>query len=202
MIDVKFKEKIIFSPHAVDQEFWGGDRITNKDYTFVWVAKFIPLKRVNDVIAAFLRLNKDYPGTCLKLIGTGQCQEEAIRQAKGNPKIEFKGFKNQRDLRNEYLSSNCLVLSSNSETWGLVVNEGFATGIPAIVSSACGCVPDLINSKTGRVFQHSDQNELYFAMKEMLDLRSFDFLEGIREKNTKYSLSRNLKSFKEFLNNH
>jgi glycosyltransferase involved in cell wall biosynthesis len=37
-----------------------------------------------------------------------------------------------------------LVVPSASETWGLVVNEAMACGLPAIVSSAVGCATDLV----------------------------------------------------------
>ena len=30
------------------------------------------------------------------------------------------------------------------ETWGLVVNEAMASGLPCIVSDACGCAEDLV----------------------------------------------------------
>ena len=37
-----------------------------------------------------------------------------------------------------------LALASDSgETWGLVVNECMAAGIPAVVSDKCGCAEDL-----------------------------------------------------------
>ena len=34
--------------------------------------------------------------------------------------------------------------SDTGETWGLVVNEAMASGLPCIVSAACGCAEDLI----------------------------------------------------------
>ncbi|HVJ83875.1 MAG TPA: glycosyltransferase, partial [Planctomycetia bacterium] len=33
---------------------------------------------------------------------------------------------------------------SRSETWGLVVNEALATGLPCVVSESVGCAPDLV----------------------------------------------------------
>jgi glycosyltransferase involved in cell wall biosynthesis len=37
-----------------------------------------------------------------------------------------------------------LVLPSVSDQWGLVVNEAMAAGLPVLVSSRCGCAPDLV----------------------------------------------------------
>jgi glycosyltransferase involved in cell wall biosynthesis len=45
------------------------------------------------------------------------------------------------------------VLPSESETWGLVVNEALACGTPIVVSDACGCAPDLAaDDSCGRVY--------------------------------------------------
>src|SRR6185312_15724292 len=45
-----------------------------------------------------------------------------------------------------YVAADCMVLPSNAgETWGLVVNEALASGLPCIVSDRCGCGEDLIS---------------------------------------------------------
>ena len=40
--------------------------------------------------------------------------------------------------------ADAIVLPSLSETWGLVINEAFACGTPALVSDRCGAVDDLV----------------------------------------------------------
>ena len=58
---------------------------------------------------------------------------------------QFEGFRNQTELPACYAAADYLVLPSDGgETWGLVVNEGMACGLPGIVSNAVGCAPDLI----------------------------------------------------------
>ena len=193
------ERKIIFSPHAVDQSFWKGEKLIHESFTFVWVAKFIPLKRVQDVIAAFIFLNKKYSQTRLKLIGTGPLEERAKNQAKGCSAISFLGFQNQQALRKEYLSADCIILSSESETWGLVVNEAFA-GLPAIVSSACGCGPDLIDDKSGFVYPTADVKALGEAMKLMVENhKNIEVAKAIERKNEIYSYTSIVSSFKKYM---
>ena len=76
--------------------------------------------------------------------------------------VRFLGFVNQNEMPAVYASADCLVLPSNGEeTWGLVVNEAFACGLPAIVSGEAGCAPELITEgRTGWTMRTPDADEL------------------------------------------
>ena len=80
------------------------------------------------------------------------------------------GFLDQAALGRAYAAADCLVLPSTSETWGLVVNEALATGLPAIVSSGVGCAPDLVTpGVTGEVFPCGDVGSLASALARVRD---------------------------------
>ena len=60
------------------------------------------------------------------------------------------GYKNQYQISKLYKKNDILILPSAYETWGLVVNEAMAAGLPCIVSNKVGCRYDLVkNGKTG-----------------------------------------------------
>jgi len=192
--------KIIFSPHAVDQTFWSGEKKPQKNFTFIWVAKFIPLKRPFDVIDAFLRLYEINPNIQLKMVGSGPLLEASAKRALGCNGIKFLGFKNQNELKNEYLSSDVLILSSDSETWGLVVNEALSIGLKVILSSEIGCFPDLIRDHTGIVYNVGNIAQLSESMKILYSKKdSNEFVNAFKQINAIYSFKRNVISFKEFL---
>jgi glycosyltransferase involved in cell wall biosynthesis len=198
------EERIIFSPHAVDQSFWQTERKKNgeDDFTFIWVGKFMELKRPLDVIRAFKKLHHQHPNVKLKMIGSGDLFDSCQKETGEERKIELLGFKNQGELRELYAEADCLILSSDSETWGVVVNEAFAAGIPAIVSDACGCAADLINEDTGRVYSYGAIDQLKDAMSQMLKATNNKerIQKAIQKKNELYSIDRNVIAFKEFLN--
>lgn len=152
------EEQLIFAPHAVDQSFWS-DPQPNKSLNptktiFLWVAKFIPVKQPLEVIQAFCKAMNKVSNMELWMVGAGELLQDSINIANQNPAIKILGFKNQTELRTIYSQVHCLILSSRSETWGLVVNEAFSMGVPAIVSNACGCVPDLMEeNNTGYVYE-------------------------------------------------
>ena len=70
-------------------------------------------------------------------------------------------------LQAEYLRATALVLPSQSEPWGLVVNEALHHGCPVIVSERCGCVPELVaGSPCGIVVPSGDIEALVLALEQ------------------------------------
>jgi glycosyltransferase involved in cell wall biosynthesis len=76
-------------------------------------------------------------------------------------RCRFLGFVNQSGLPEVYATADVLVLPSAHEPFGLVVNEAFACGTPAIVSEACGAAGDLVReNETGFVIPVGDVKAL------------------------------------------
>ena len=86
----------------------------------------------------------------------------------------FDGFLNQREIGVGFAAADALVLPSNgAETWGLVVNEAMAAGLPALVSQAAGCAPDLVvHGETGFTFPCGDVGALARLMLKVVPVRS------------------------------
>ena len=73
------------------------------------------------------------------------------------PPASFAGFLNQTEISRAYVAADCLVLPSDyGETWGLVVNEAMASGLPCIISDRCGCSEDLGNISANKIFSCGD----------------------------------------------
>src|SRR5205807_920130 len=72
--------------------------------------------------------------------------------------VGFTGFLNQSEIVGAYAAADYLVLPSDGgETWGLVVNEAMACGLPCIVTDKVGCGPDMIvPNRTGSVYRMGD----------------------------------------------
>lgn len=47
-------------------------------------------------------------------------------------------------LPSRYGLAEAFIHASTVEQWGLVVNEAMAAGLPVLVSSTCGCAPELV----------------------------------------------------------
>jgi glycosyltransferase involved in cell wall biosynthesis len=142
-------------------------------FVLLLAAKLIPKKRPLLALQALAHLRRVAPETLAHLhlwfVGDGPLRaevEEVIREHDLPAKVL--GFVNQSDMPAVYAAADCLVLPSDgSETWGLVVNEAFACGLPAIVSAEAGCAPDLITlGETGWRVARAEADELahFFAV--------------------------------------
>lgn len=137
------------------------------DRVLMFVGKLIARKRPQLLLDALLQLRRVNPEaaarTRLWLVGDGPLRQELEHFAHTHDlPVAFLGFVNQSALPATYAAADCLVLPSNGEeTWGLVVNEAFACGLPAIVSDEAGCAPELIHDdETGWLMRRPDAGHL------------------------------------------
>jgi glycosyltransferase involved in cell wall biosynthesis len=88
--------------------------------------------------------------------------------------VQMPGFKQYPDLPVYYELAEALILPSVSETWGLVVNEAMASGLPVLVSNRCGCAPDLVQEGVnGFTFDPLDVEQLARLMLKMSAFQPF-----------------------------
>ncbi len=173
-------EKMFFSPHCVDNEWFmsrseaaraarAGDRSAIRRILFV--GKLIGRKRPLDVVQAATLVRALGQQVELVFAGSGELQGslDQAAQAAGVP-TQFLGFVNQSQMPAVYASADVVVLPSDgSETWGLAVNEAMACGVPAVVSEAVGCGPDLIEARgTGATFPLGDVRKMADAIRQVL----------------------------------
>jgi len=146
--------------------------IPNEAVCFLFAGKFIGKKRPTDILRALQSLkDKCQRPLCLLMVGTGPL-EASLKElaAEANLPVKFAGFLNQTEIPAAYVAADCLVLPSDyGETWGLVVNEAMACGLPAIVSDRVGCGPDLvIDAETGFRFRFGDIEALAVKTSQFL----------------------------------
>jgi glycosyltransferase involved in cell wall biosynthesis len=101
----------------------------------------------------------------LLLLGDGPLREQ-VREYERRLPVRCLGFINQAELPAWYAAGDILVLPSESEVWGLVINEGLACGLIPVVSEAVGCAPDLVHG-TGETFPVGDVAALAAALKRV-----------------------------------
>lgn len=141
---------------AVLREQW---RIPPGALCVLFVGKVEPKKRLADLVHAAAAAAAQGVRLHLLVVGEGPLRLQAEAQAGGlGVPATFAGFLNQSELGRAYACADVLVLPSDAgETWGLVVNEAMACGLPAVVSHLVGCGPDLVaEGVTGHTYPCGD----------------------------------------------
>jgi glycosyltransferase involved in cell wall biosynthesis len=117
---------------------------------FLCVTRFIPKKNLPRLVEAYARyaMQAGPDAWSLVLAGAGPLETElraGVGAAGLNRQVHFPGLLPYADLPMYYGLAGAFVLPSVSDQWGLVVNEAMAAGLPVLVSSRCGCAPDLVH---------------------------------------------------------
>lgn len=193
-------ECIYFVPHCVDNDrfrdaapqatleasAWRRELGIPADALVVLFAgKFEPQKRPLDLLAAFSLArpshgNHQGTGPVLLFVGSGELEAELRLRAgvEVGRSVFFVPFQNQRQMPNVYAMADLLVLPSQSESWGLAVNEAMSMGRVVIVSSHVGCGPDLVRSGvTGWIHEAGSVSDLGRLLSEAFAVGRTTLLE-------------------------
>ena len=165
-----------------------------------WHLLFVGSGELGEELRAACEVVYDEEGKGREAIGTGLGKDEGRRQeaigsgqgeggeepssleprasslarAAARPPASFAGFLNQSQISKAYAVADVVVLPSEAwETWGLVVNEATAAGVPTVVSDRCGCSEDFAaKNPYTRVFPMGDVNALAAAIEKVLALEA------------------------------
>lgn len=119
------------------------------------VGRFLELKRFDDLISAVKKAESD----CMLYIVGGQPDEKCLRLAEDSDRIRFVDFVLPEEVADYYRASDLFVLASDTDVWGLVLNEAMAQGLPVIASDSVVAGIDLVKDN-GMVFRTYDVDEL------------------------------------------
>ncbi|MHB8640559.1 MAG: glycosyltransferase family 4 protein [Candidatus Acidiferrales bacterium] len=207
-------ERVMLMPYVVNNEWWD-ENIKRVDRVAVrrnwnipadapvvlFCAKLQPWKRPQDLLRAFASAN--VPGSYLVYAGDGAMRnalEAESNRLDISDRTRFLGFVNQSTLPQVYCGSDLLVLPSEYEPFGLVVNEAMLCGRGVIVSDRVGAKFDLIREgETGFVYPCGDIETLAKLLQDTLSDRDAlqRYGEAARQRMTEWSPQAYVDSFVE-----
>ena len=80
-----------------------------------------------------------------------------LKKEKELTQVHYIGFKCKKDLAEYYAASDCFVLLTRGEAWGLVINEAMSFGLPVITTKYCIAGTELVmNNKNGYLVDLDD----------------------------------------------
>jgi glycosyltransferase involved in cell wall biosynthesis len=159
-------------PNVVDTEFFSPPAEPRRDdpFTFLFVGFLTPNKRVDDLLRAFAALVTSNDRVRLEIGGDGTHRPalEALARELGiERRVDFRGMISREQVRDAMRRANAVVSASEVETFGVVLVEGMATGLPVIVTR-CGGPEEFVTDEVGRLVAVGDTAGLQNTMAEMV----------------------------------
>jgi len=179
-------DKIFQAPYSVDNERFQDSyaklknqkknikeqlKLPQNTKIILYASKMSPRKRPFDLLKAYEKINSN-GNYSLAFVGDGVLRPrlERYSQEARLKNVHFFGFQNQSELIQFYSIADVFVLPSQSEPWGLVINEAMNFQIPIITTDSVGAAYDLIKEgQNGFVYEAGNVEALVNCLKDVLD---------------------------------
>lgn len=137
-------------------------------HRFIFVGRLIKLKNLSYLIHVLSLIPKK--SWSLTIVGCGEelsNLQNQTNELKLNSNIVYRGVIDNENISSELAMHDTLLLPSNYDGWGAVINEAINAGVYVICSNRCGAAEIIANNKIGLIFDIEDETSLL----NMLNLR-------------------------------
>ncbi|MBX3404932.1 MAG: glycosyltransferase family 4 protein [Phycisphaeraceae bacterium] len=144
----------------------------------LFVGRLLALKRIDLLLAAFVAIADRRPDWDLVLVGDGPLRAELVAAVPPalTSRVIWLGFEGDpAALGSIYRACDVLVLPSEYEAWGLVVNEALANRLAVVTSHVVGAAAHLVRTglptegANGRTFKSGEHRSLAAALLEVTE---------------------------------
>ena len=174
------KVKCVYIPNSIN--FFPQEKAKLETENLISIGRLSHEKGYLDLIDIFKELHQKYPDSKLNIIGDGPDRkkiEKKIRDNKLEDYIILHGFQ-EKEYINKYLEkSSVYIMTSYTESFGLVLLEAFAYGIPCVAySSAEGANEIISDNWDGYLIKDRDENKMIKRICELLSNRNRRLIMG------------------------
>lgn len=180
------REHVVLLPQAIDNEFFraraesahsGREDLKRAlgladRNVILYVGQFTERKGVFPLLDAFQRVAAKDARAGLLLVGNGPLKNALIarRDALGlTDRIVITDFVQKPELPRYYAAADLFVLPSYYDTYGVVVNEAMACGLPVVTTDRVGAAHDLVQQGVnGMIVPAGDADALAQALERIL----------------------------------
>jgi len=154
--------------NVVDTEYFIPPSIPRDKTPFriLTVALLTAVKGIDILIRAFAQAFDRTENVILEIGGDGTQKrelQELVKKLHLEKQVRFLGLLSREQVREAMWRANIFVLPSYVETFGVVLIEAMATGMP-VVATMCGGPEDIVEPGVGRLIKPGDTGELASAL--------------------------------------
>jgi glycosyltransferase involved in cell wall biosynthesis len=190
-------ERLVLWPRGVDSRLFRPDRpgrlavrrdlgIGADELVIAYVGRIAVEKNVGFLAAALARVAADRPAVRFLFVGDGPARAE-VERALGQ-QARFVGYRSGDDLADHYAAADLFAFSSLTETFGNVVLEALASGLP-VVALRAGGIGDIVQTGITGLLCAPDATPEQFARAALALVDDTELRLGIAESARSYALT-------------
>lgn len=158
-------DRQLFSPSKADQS-WIRHITQNDKPNILFASRLVWEKNIRTLIDIYEELERQKIDCNFIVIGDGKAREEAQYRM---PNAYFLGKKSHEELARFYASADIFVFPSTSETYGNVVTEAMASGLPCVIGNEGGSASLIDHGRTGFKCHAYNAKEYVYFMARLLE---------------------------------
>ena len=162
----------IFKPPSIEGENFLA--LNETKINIISVGSYNKIKNQILLLNAIKKVKYQCSEIHLTLVGDGWLQEEYkkfVLENELNEIVTIKDFMPHHQLVNEYYNSDIFVLTSIKETFGIVLLEAMACGVPVIASITDGSVSVIEDNLDGLLFQNGNLDDLVTKIMSLVQCK-------------------------------
>jgi len=167
----------LFHPARRDPAFFEKFGAQNGEVRLLYVGRVSREKDLDLLATAYRRLRDEGLPIRLFVVGHGPYSEEFSRSL---PEAFFTGYLTGKDLAAAYASADIFVFPSTTDTFGNVIIEAQASGVPVVVSDSGGPKELVTENETGLITKSHDVDDFVRAIRTLVVDRSLRERMGSR----------------------
>ena len=174
-----------YLPNIVNDSFLNAQLKCNPDnhFEFISICSLDRNKRIDILIQSFSKAFKGNERVKLKIGGDGPEKNNLVNlmyEEGLSKQVTFLGSLEREQVKKEMASSDAFVLSSEYETFGVVIIEAMALGKP-VVATRCGGPESIVIPLVGYLVEKNSIDALAEGMTNLYENRDRYSAEDIRE---------------------
>lgn len=162
-------EKDVFTPQAAEKDFLRKKYGVESGITLLYAGRISKEKNLDFLADVYDQLVKKYDRLNLVMAGDGPYMKEFQQKMSNYPRAHLLGRIDRKELAAIYSNADCFVFPSTTDTFGMVILEAQACGLPAVVSDFGGPQEIVINGKTGYIANTNNSGDWVRKISMLVD---------------------------------
>jgi len=180
-----------FNPKNIDEQSLKAKlKLNSNNFVFGFIGRIVKDKGINELVEAFVEINKENNNTKLLLVGGYEESDPVLptikHEIENNENIIHVGL--QKDVRPYLKMMDLFVFPSYREGFGISLMEAAAMNVPAISSNITGCNEIIEEEYNGKLIASKSVDELKNAMIDLM--HSKDKLEQMSSVSRQYVIDK------------